>query len=215
MEFSTKYHDQSFPEQYATKHRETVFRRLNDHREKRLLAKSLAKIQPPDSLIDVGCGPGRFWPVLCKTPATTLCGLDVSHSMLAFARDHQPDGGHFLTTSGSVTQLPFADAAFDCVVAMRLLHHFGEVEERAQAISELRRIARRNVIVSLWVDGNYKAWRRQALEKRRSARSYQNRHVFKREVLHQEFTEAGLNVRHHLDLLPGYSQWRYYVLECV
>ena len=165
-------------------------------------------------VIDVGCGPGRFWPVMAQANVSDMWGLDVSHSMLSFAKTSQSVGQRFTTIAGSVTALPFADESFDCVVAMRLLHHFGDLQERKRALSELRRIARRNVIVSLWVDGNYKAWRRKAMERRRPERDYQNRHVFQRTALVQEFSDVDLSVVRYLDLIPAYSQWRYYLLAC-
>ena len=143
MEFSSKYHEEAFPDRYANKHGE-----------------SLARL-----------------------------------------------------ASGSVTALSFRDGAFDCVISMRLLHHFGDRSVRIRALKELARVAGRFVIVSLWTDGNFKAWRRRRLELRRGKRAYQNRFVVPRAVLAAEFRECGLKPLAHFDLIPGYSQWRYYVLE--
>jgi hypothetical protein len=135
--------------------------------------------------------------------------------MLRYARDRFSDGlgGRFGLASGSVLALPFIDGAFDCVVSMRLLHHFGEGDDRRRALSELARISSRYLIVSLWTDGNYKAWRRKRLENRRGPRAYQNRFIVPRAVLEEEFQAVGLSAIGHHDLIPGYSQWRYYVLE--
>jgi SAM-dependent methyltransferase len=214
LDFSNKYHDQTFPEQYADKHKASLARRLNDAREQQLLRNCLAFIETPRSVIDIGCGPGRFWPVLAQSGADRLFGLDVSAAMLNYAKHNSPDGNRFLACAGSVTDLPLKDDSFDCVVAMRLLHHFGEADGRQRAISELRRVAASNVVVSLWVDGNYKAWRRRRLEERRPERDYANRHIFNRATLASEFQAAGLSIVRHFDLIPGYSQWRYYVLAC-
>ena len=121
----------------------------------------------------------------------------------------------FALAQGSVTGLPFADDTFDCVVSMRLLHHFGEIEKRRQALSELARISRRYVVVSPWTDGNYKAWRRQRMETGRAGHERQNRHIASRSNLAADFAAAGLTAVRHFDLIPLYSQWRYYVLERV
>lgn len=216
MEFSSKYHEQAFPDRYANKHGESVARRLNDAREQKLLARCLKRIGHVDSIADIGCGPGRFWPTIAAgVDQADLYGSDISESMLSYARTRFEDdlGERIALASGSVTALPFADSAFDCVVCMRLLHHFGERNVRLQAIEELARVASRFLIVSLWTDGNYKAWRRRRLEQKRGKRAYQNRFVVPRRVLEAEFTACGLRPVAHFDLVPGYSQWRYYVLE--
>lgn len=218
LEFSTKYHEEEFPDRYATKHGESLSRRLNDRREQRLLEKCLVAAGDLESVADIGCGPGRFWPVLhahrSSERSTGLYALDVSHAMLRYARERYPDGlgRNFSVASGSVTALPFVDGAFDCVVSMRLLHHFGGQDARRQALGELARTARRYVIVSLWTDGNYKAWRRSRLEGRRGRREYQNRFVVPRVELEADFAACGLIPLAHHDLIPGYSQWRYYLL---
>lgn len=214
LEFSGKYHEEAFPERYAGKHAETLTRRLNDRREQALLARCLALCDCRESLADIGCGPGRFWPTLADTETDQLVAMDVSHAMLRFAREHHGAlGQRFRLAAGSVLALPFVDDAFETVACMRLLHHFGVSSERRQALAELARVSRRHVIVSLWTDGNYKAWRRARLERRRGRRSYENRHVVSRETLRQDFAAVGLRVDRHFDLLPAYSQWRFYVLS--
>ena len=72
-------------------------------------------------------------------------------------------------------------------------------------------MTRDTLIVSLWVDGNYKAWRRNRLAKRRGAG--ENRFVVRREAIESEFLAAGFQVLGHRDFLPGYAMWRTYVLR--
>ncbi len=213
MEFSGKYHEADFPERYADKHARTLTRRANDRREQALLARCLTVCACSDSLADIGCGPGRFWPTLASTDVPDLYALDVSHAMLSFAREHHGVlGQRFRVAAGSVLSLPYVDNAFETVACLRLLHHFGDRLQRRRALGELARVARNHVIVSLWTDGNYKAWRRARLERRRGRRPYENRHVIPRGVLQEDFTAAGLVVERHFDLVPAFSQWRYYVL---
>jgi SAM-dependent methyltransferase len=214
LEFSNKYHEEQFPERYAAKHGESFSRRLNDRREQQLLRRCLKLTTRTASIADVGCGPGRFWGVLEQTRTERLIALDISQTMLSHARARNPAISHrFQLTAGSISALPFKDDAFDCVVAMRLLHHFGQTSARRQALAELARIASRFVVISLWTDGNFKAWRRRRLESRRGSRGYQNRHVVPRQQLEEDFNMTGLRPIGHFDLLPGYSQWRYYVLQ--
>jgi hypothetical protein len=70
-----------------------------------------------------------------------------------------------------------------------------------------------SVIISLWVDGNLKAWRRKKLEAKRGKRSYQNRFIASVSDIEAEFKETGFSIKGKLDFIPFYSMWRTYVLE--
>ncbi len=99
---------------------------------------------------------------------------------------------------------------------MRLLHHIGDSEHRLAMLREFHRVSRDSVIVSLWVDGNYKAWKRKRLESTRSQhehRQYQNRYVLPAPQVEHEFTESGFKITSRLDFLPLYAMWRVYVLS--
>ena len=83
-------------------------------------------------------------------------------------------------------------------------------------LREFHRVTRDTVIVSLWVDGNFKSWRRKRLEKRRAARGgneNQNRFVVARHTIEAEFAEAGFEIIGAQDFLPGYAMWRVYTLR--
>jgi hypothetical protein len=81
----------------------------------------------------------------------------------------------------------------------------------------LHRVTRDTVIISLWVDGNFKAWKRRRHERRRAAKGeqpgYQNRFVIPVETVESEFVSAGFTVQERLDFLPHYAMWRVYVLH--
>jgi hypothetical protein len=69
----------------------------------------------------------------------------------------------------------------------------------------------------LWVDGNFKAWKRRRLEARRAdegrASENQNRFVIARSVIEAEFKQVGFETLSNHDFLPGYAMWRVYVLR--
>jgi SAM-dependent methyltransferase len=74
-------------------------------------------------VLDVGCGKGRFARVLEERfPGADIWGLDISEEMLRFV----PTG--VKTRAGSMTELPFAASAFDCVYATESLEHAVEIE---------------------------------------------------------------------------------------
>jgi hypothetical protein len=120
-----------------------------------------------------------------------------------------------LQTSAFDIDLP--DQAVDSIFCMRLIHHVGDPAHRARMLREFHRVTRDSVIISLWVDGNYKAWRRQKLEARRAERrkqtGYQNRFVLPAAQVESEFSQAGFNVVGSMDFLPFYAMWRVYVLR--
>ena len=70
-----------------------------------------------------------------------------------------------------------------------------------------------SVIISLWVDGNYKSWVRSRREKSRGAHKYQNRLVIPAQRIEQEFKDSGFRVEAHVDFIKYYHMWRTYVLK--
>jgi hypothetical protein len=69
------------------------------------------------------------------------------------------------------------------------------------------------VILSLWVDGNFKAWKRKRSERTRGQKGYQNRFVLPVATVEKEFEQAGFRIQEQLDFLPLYAMWRVYVLR--
>lgn len=67
-------------------------------------------------VLDLGCGSGRYWPILKKWGAC-VAGLDVSQRSL----EHAPSD--HLRIVGSVSRLPFPESSFDAVLLLELLQH--------------------------------------------------------------------------------------------
>src|SRR4051794_20314789 len=99
------------------------------------LREALAGIpsHPPPRLLDVGGGTGNYaaalrdegWqPVVC----------DRSPDMLARAA-----AKGLQTVAADAQQLPFADASFDALICVSMLHH---VDEPSRALAEQRRVLR-------------------------------------------------------------------------
>ena len=139
--------------------------------------------------------------------------------MLDVASKAQPDEVvkrvRRLQTSAFDIDLP--DNAVDSIFCMRLLHHIGDARHRMALLREFHRVSRDSVIISLWVDGNFKAWKRKRLERRRGASAvqegYQNRFVLPVVTVEDEFRKAGFTIQKHLDFIPLYAMWRVYVLR--
>jgi ubiquinone/menaquinone biosynthesis C-methylase UbiE len=90
------------------------------------------------SILDVGSGAGQILGHLLKrtNPAARLVAFDLSHHMLrrARARLHSARPGYVV---GDVTQLPFADAAFDCITCGWVIEH---LPDPVPGLRELSRV---------------------------------------------------------------------------
>lgn len=218
LDFSRKY-DLRHAQQYLHKHRDGLARRLSNRRDQQLARRALKIAGEPGLVLDLPCGAGRFWPLLCEQSNRVIFAADNSADMIATAQSAQaPDilaRVHAFQTSAFDINLD--DEAVDCVFCIRLLHHIETPEHRLAILREFHRVSRDTVIVSLWVDGNYKAWKRRRLELRRAAgtsgAANRNRFVVPRALIEREFAEAGFETLAHLDFLPRYAMWRTYVLR--
>ena len=218
LEFSAKYDDRH-AQQYLHKHQDTLARRLSHKRDEQLARGALAMAGEPGLVLDLPCGAGRFWPLLTEKPNRIVIGADNSESMLNIAMGAQPADVvkqvRPLQTSAFDIDLP--DNAVDSIFCMRLLHHIGEPAHRMAILKEFQRVTRDSVIISLWVDGNFKAWKRKRLEVQRRNKgeqdSYRNRFVLPAATVEAEFEQAGFRVQECLDFIPLYAMWRVYVLR--
>ncbi len=85
-------------------------------------------------VLDVGCGKGRFARIVKeRNPEAEVWGLDISEEMLRYV----PEG--IATRAGSMTELPFGDAAFDAAYATESLEHAVEIDK---AVAEMCRVVK-------------------------------------------------------------------------
>ena len=100
-----------------------------------LIAQRLGPRKP--AMLDVGCGVGSFHPLL-RGMVDRLSGIDVSAASIAQARADNRDVDYRAFDGSS---FPFADAGFDLVTAICVLHHVVPAEW-AHFINEMRRVVR-------------------------------------------------------------------------
>jgi ubiquinone/menaquinone biosynthesis C-methylase UbiE len=103
---------------------------------------AVAKLQPGERVLDVGCGPGSLsLPAAGKVGAAgSVAGIDASPEMIAVARGKARKKNLDVDFRvAPVEALPFADGEFDAVLSSLMLHHLpGDV--RDAGFSEILRV---------------------------------------------------------------------------
>ena len=117
--------------------------------------------------------------------------------------------------SAFATGLP--DDFVECVFSIRFMHHIQKSEDRIRLLEEFGRISSRTVIVSLWVDGNFRAWRlRRKLAQRAQAGGSgapRDRILLGQEEIERDIAAAGLETIGYTDFIKYWDKWRAYVLR--
>ena len=108
-----------------------------------------------DRVLDIGCGPGWFWaaaaPLLPDHIQLTLA--DQSPGMVSEALERCRSLRHWSVEGreADVMALPFADASFDCVLAMHMLYH---AADQTRAIAELHRVLKPGGLLAVTTNGH-------------------------------------------------------------
>lgn len=96
-----------------------------------LVFQAVAEVGPA-RVLEVGCGPGELTERTQRELGSSVVAVDISPRMVDLARERGVDA-----RVGDAQDLPFADGAFDCVVAAWMLYHVPCVE---RALAEFARV---------------------------------------------------------------------------
>ncbi len=102
------------------------------------LAFLAEEITSGENVVDIGCGNGRFLPLVTMRGAD-YTGIDYSEGLVAEAQRKFPLE-HFVT--GDATALPFPDNSFNIAYSFAVIHHIPSKELRKQFIAEAFRVVR-------------------------------------------------------------------------
>src|SRR5689334_7591331 len=101
-----------------------------------------ARLQPGESVLDVGCGTGSL-AIAAKRqvgPMGMVCGLDASPEMISRAKKKARKASAGVAFKNAFAQsLPYSDAQFDVVVTTVMLHHLPK-KARVELAAEIRRV---------------------------------------------------------------------------
>ena len=102
----------------------------------------LARLEPGDAVLDIGCGTGTL-AIAAKRKvesAGAVFGIDASPAMVAKATRKSARAGLDVTFTNAVVEaLPFPDARFEAVLSTLMLHHLPRPVRR-QCFAEIRRV---------------------------------------------------------------------------
>lgn len=218
-DFSEKY-DADHARKYFEKHNSGFWRRLSTWREIGMARKALHLAGNPASVLDLPCGTGRFWGMLAEMPGRRILAADNSQNMLDVGMALRPREVTARVEKAfqcSAFETGLTDNFVDCVFCMRLLHHIQKSDDRVRMLREFARISADTVVVSLWVDGNFRAWRLKRKYARRARAGVEqaprDRILLSQAEVEREFAEAGLTVVGHVDFIKYWDKWRTYVLR--
>ncbi|MDQ6832072.1 MAG: methyltransferase domain-containing protein [Chloroflexota bacterium] len=110
-------------------------------------------LQPGWRVLDAGCGPGGFLPILADLvgPTGSIAAIDLAPENAATAEERAREWRlpcPVEVRTGSVTALPYPDEAFDAVWCANTLMYVNDVE-MAQALAEMRRVVRPGGLIAV------------------------------------------------------------------
>ncbi len=150
----------------------------------------LARLEPGESVLDVGCGTGTLALAAKRHvgPTGAVYGIDASPEMLARANKKARKGGvDVIFKNASAQTLPFPDAQFDAVLTTVMLHHLPR-KARQQCACEMRRVLRPGGrVVAVDFAGAAQG------QKRLFSHFHRHGHVDLRDII-AVISEAGLNI---------------------
>jgi SAM-dependent methyltransferase len=146
----------------------------------------LAELRGDEHVLDAGCGTVlTTLRIAERFPGCQVYGLDLSPKMIEVARNDATGRGlHVNLRTGSITDLPYPDAAFEVVLTNIMFHHL-DLAEKRQAVAEIARVLRP---AGRYVSAEFGPRARNPLERRLAKGDYT--------LYPSHLAEAGLVVRH-------------------
>lgn len=124
----------------ATRRLVAVYRTPEVAAQREAFAAALA-LRGGERVLDLGAGPGLLALLLAERvgPSGTVCGVDISEPLLAYARSLTAGRPQLRWLKADATSLPLADGEFDAAISTQVLEYVADVDA---ALAELHRVMR-------------------------------------------------------------------------
>jgi ubiquinone/menaquinone biosynthesis C-methylase UbiE len=136
-------------DRYTHGHHESVLRSHQWRTAKNSAAYLLDRLEPGQSLLDVGCGPGTITADLARLVAPgPVIGIDLAESVIDVARGETVESGlsNLSFATDDVYQLSFDEGSFDVVHAHQVLQH---LSDPVAALVQMRRVLREGGLLAV------------------------------------------------------------------
>jgi len=110
------------------------------------------EVNANSSVLDVGCGTGRFPLSISLLTKALICSLELSINMLRKGVE-KDDCKAILWVQGDGQKLPFRDDFFDCVYMTLVIHH---VEDKELALQEIYRTLKKGGNCVIMTNSHYR-----------------------------------------------------------
>ena len=103
----------------------------------------LARIQPGERILEVGCGTGTLTLAAKKVtgPQGQVVGIDIAPDMIATAQQKAKKAGLDVQFRvGRIEAIPFPDGQFDLALSSLMLHHIPGDDAKQKGLKELFRV---------------------------------------------------------------------------
>ncbi len=115
--------------------------------------------QDGDQILDLGCGNGRFYDLVCqRNKQIKYFGVDNSSRLIELAKQKYPQG-QFVLNDG--LELPFGENFFDKVLCLSVLHHLPGYELRREFLRQIYRVLKKDgmlILAALLVGQRKQNW---------------------------------------------------------
>lgn len=106
------------------------------------------QLKDKQSIVDLGCGNGRFYDFLKKHCKPHYLGIDNSSGLLKSARKNHPKAKF---VKGDLLDIPVDDQSSDITVCIAAFHHIPSKKLRQKSLDEIHRITRTKGLLFLTV----------------------------------------------------------------
>ena len=149
-------------------------------------------------LLNIGCAHGPDF-VSFDSKKFQFYGTDISKNLLLMAKKYsQKFDLTFHLTLSDMKKLPFKDSSFDYIICIATLHHLLKREERMLALSEIKRVLKKEAFLTVWNRDNAELPNKEIIEREWHYRGEvfkRKYYLYTKEDLEEELKRVGFEIK--------------------